>query len=210
MAITSFLLGTISLMCLGVIAGIPAIILGHVAHRRVRREPDRYKGAGLAIAGFAMGYLSIFTSLLLLGVLLPALAKAKARAQTIVCVNNLKQVGLASRVWANGHQDRFPFITNTNQSGPLTAGEQAPPQEAVRVFRLLSNELGSPKILVCPADGFKRPATSFSTLSQANITYVLELGPAETDADPQGVLARCPVHGTVLLRDGSVQQVRWP
>lgn len=54
MAITSFLLGSVSLMCLG-LAGIPAIIVGHVARRRIRREPERYKGTGLAIAGFAMG-----------------------------------------------------------------------------------------------------------------------------------------------------------
>jgi hypothetical protein len=42
------------------------------------------------------------------GMLLPALAKAKARAQSINSVNNLKQLGLAARMYANDHKDKFP------------------------------------------------------------------------------------------------------
>jgi len=42
------------------------------------------------------------------GLLLPALAKAKARAQSINSVNQLKQLGLAARMYANDHKDKFP------------------------------------------------------------------------------------------------------
>ena len=42
------------------------------------------------------------------GMLLPALAKAKSRAQAINSVNQLKQIGLAARIYASDHQDKYP------------------------------------------------------------------------------------------------------
>src|SRR6185369_17459342 len=42
------------------------------------------------------------------GLLLPALAKAKSRAQSVSSVNQLKQLGLAARMYANEHNDKFP------------------------------------------------------------------------------------------------------
>ncbi len=42
------------------------------------------------------------------GLLLPALAKAKSRAQTVNNVSNLKQLGLAARMYANDNKDKLP------------------------------------------------------------------------------------------------------
>ena len=42
------------------------------------------------------------------GLAFPALAKAKARAQTINTVNQMKQIGLAARIYANDHDGKFP------------------------------------------------------------------------------------------------------
>src|SRR5437868_2247887 len=65
LAITSFVLGLVSLLCLlGILAGIPAIITGHVALRRTRRAPADYGGSGFALAGLILGYLSLVLSVI--------------------------------------------------------------------------------------------------------------------------------------------------
>ena len=61
---------------------------------------------------------------ILAAMLLPALARAKARAQRINCVNNLKQVGLSFRTWALDNQDQNPMNVSTNAGG---AQEYVPP-----------------------------------------------------------------------------------
>lgn len=88
---------------------------------------------------------------ILAGMLLPALAKAKAKANRIKCVNNLKNVGLAARIWATDNDGRFPWQVTTNQGG---ASEllATPGNMTYRLFMSMSNELSTPRILVCPSD----------------------------------------------------------
>lgn len=208
MAVASLILGILSIVPLGLIAGLPAIILGHLAYRRSRRAPEQFAGGGMAVAGFVMGYVSILTTFVLLGLLLPALAKYKARAQSIQCVHHMKQIGLAFRIWATDHQDQFPSTASTNLTG--NAGpDNFEMADSSRVFEMLARELGSPKVLVCPGDGSKHPATGFGNLQAENVSYELESGPDVNGYNPGSILATCPVHGHELFCDGSVRQNRW-
>lgn len=52
---------------------------------------------------------------ILAGLLLPALANAKAKAQQIKCVNNLKQLGLCLTLYKDDYQGRYPAAINTNK-----------------------------------------------------------------------------------------------
>jgi hypothetical protein len=83
------------------------------------------------------------------------------------------------RVWALDNEDLFP----TN-------------------FLCMSNELNTPKILVCPADTNRFVAANFSTYADANCSYEMFNG---SDKEPAQVLTRCPIHGNIGLCDGSVQ-----
>ena len=47
---------------------------------------------------------------ILAGLLLPALAGAKNRAQRVACTNNLRQLGLAVSMYADDHNDRLPPV----------------------------------------------------------------------------------------------------
>ncbi|MBI4662850.1 MAG: type II secretion system protein [Verrucomicrobia bacterium] len=103
---------------------------------------------------------------ILAGMLLPALARAKSKAQRIQCVSQLRQVGLAMRSFANEHRDLFPPQVELNDGGTRTRSD---PWEH---FAILSNELTTPRILVCPSDKGRRLAADFSGQAQgfSNLT----------------------------------------
>jgi len=102
---------------------------------------------------------------ILAGMLLPALAKAKAKAQRIKCVNNLKNVGLAFRIFSTDNSDRFPMALPVDQGG--TADFVTLPLLTWEHFAALSNELSTPKIVLCPSDQ-RTESTTFASNVVAN------------------------------------------
>ena len=87
---------------------------------------------------------------ILAALLLPALARAKARAAQINCVSNLKQVALATLIWVNDNEKgQIPWRVSVDDGGtqlPAKAGN------AYEEFVTFTNELVTPKILHCPSD----------------------------------------------------------
>ncbi len=219
MAITSMVLGITSLTCLGILTGIPAIILGHISHGRARKSHGQYAGGGMAIAGFVMGYLSLIVTLVILpALLLPALAAAKRHARVInsdndsglrASENNLKQIGLAFRIWEGDNNDKYPFNVSQAKGGVkelCKTDSNGFEKNSAAVFMVMSNELSTPRILVCPNDPQKQAATDFSSLTADNISYQLRSGPKINDSHPNEILAIDPINGLVLRCDGSVQR----
>jgi prepilin-type N-terminal cleavage/methylation domain-containing protein len=93
---------------------------------------------------------------ILAGLLLPALSKAKAKAQRAACVNNQRQIGIAFHIWGEDRVGRLPWRTPTSDDG--TPGLP----EAWQHFRVISNEVNTPKVLHCPSDRERITATDWS------------------------------------------------
>jgi competence protein ComGC len=110
--------------------------------------------------------------------LLPALAAAKRKSSRIGCMGNLKQVGIAFRLWEGDHGDKYPMAVSVTNGGAM---ELIVTGNVAACFQVMSNELSTPKILLCPEDTHRAYATNFSTgFSGANISYFINADAVET------------------------------
>ena len=87
--------------------------------------------------------------MLVAALILPQLASTPQRSSRISCVNGLKQVGLAFRIWQGDNNDKFPMSVSLTNGGTMELVESG---TVWRHFQAMSNELNTPKILFCPED----------------------------------------------------------
>lgn len=113
---------------------------------------------------------------ILAGLLLPALARAKSKAQRINCVSNIKQICLGLRLFSSDHTDQFPWVSQDTKD-----------QVFLQNWVICSNEFGnSAKILACNSDIQTSKAVNFETLTTGNISYFL--GTTADESKPQTIL----------------------
>jgi len=140
---------------------------------------------------------------ILAGLLLPALAKAKAKAQRIKCVNNLKQIGLGFRIFSTDNGGSFPWAIGADLggSGNVTGTNWDNDNHTYRHYLAVSNELSTPKLLYCPSDSTaggtfeaKKEAASFNAVLYTNafqynkcVSYFVGLDAQEEQ--PQTILS---------------------
>jgi hypothetical protein len=112
------------------------------------------------------------------------LEELKRRAQSRECMTNLKKIGLAARIWANDHGDKFPAD-----------------------YLTMREELETPKVLFCPAAPGAKPVSDWLQLNPVTITYTWH-GATADERQPDSELATCPIHGHVGKADGSAHMTR--
>lgn len=157
--------------------------------------------------GFTLVALLVIIAVLaiLAAMLLPALASAKKKSSKIGCVNNLKQTGLAFRIWEGDNDDQYPMSRSSSLGGTKEFNTGA---DTYRHFQVMSNELSTPKILICPADT-RTVAANFVRLKNQNVSYFVSLD-APSSQFPQRFLdgdrnitgARSPENGILKLVPG--------
>jgi len=124
--------------------------------------------------------------LFLVVLILPSFAPTHhVYSKRINCVNNLKQLGLAYRIWAGDNNGRYPMEISVTNGGTL---ELVNTSDAWKTFQVMSNELSTPKILFCPEDSRRKVyATNFGDDLKNNISYFIGLD-ANTNF-PQALLS---------------------
>lgn len=122
-----------------------------------------------------------FLTFVILGESYSAHSNVKERALRIQCAMNLKQTGLAFRIWEADHGNSYPMAVSKTNGGSM---EFIAGMNEFRHFEVISNELSTPKILLCPAeaDRGRFVATDFSVLGNSNLSYFLGIVPNETNA----------------------------
>jgi prepilin-type processing-associated H-X9-DG protein len=116
---------------------------------------------------------------LLAAIFLPTLARSTVRSSRISCANNLKQIGLAFRTWAIDNNDLYPMHVSVTNGGTM---ELAASGVVFSHFQVMSNELSTPKILLCPNDKERSCVTSFtSNLTDKVLGYFVNINAMEGD-----------------------------
>jgi prepilin-type processing-associated H-X9-DG protein len=145
---------------------------------RVLNQRDRaftlYETLVVVIAIF---FLAIF--------LLPRIAQMHSKNGRIYCLMNLKHVSDGFLVWASDHESKFPMQVSVTNGGAM---ELVITDNVAVCFIVMSNQLSSPKVLICPTDYRHTATTNFGEeFNNSHISYFVAL-----DADlnsPQRLLS---------------------
>jgi hypothetical protein len=157
LAIASLVLGILGMCGITALLGL---ILGIVSLVKINRSGGRLSGQGLAIAGICVsGFMLLFSIPFMAGMTLPALARAKQQAQTINCMNNMKQLGLAVKTYAVDHNGQLP--------------------PAATWCDAIQSRVGSPKVFQCPSEPERRCSYAFNAKLD---------GKKDSEINPQTVL----------------------
>ncbi len=176
--------------------------------------------------------------LVVIGVLvvmtIPAMAKSRDRRNRIACVNNLRIIGLAFRIFSRTSAPEFPWTVDSSDGG--SKEHVTNPAALWRHFAAISNEISHPKPFICPSDRERRAARSWLEFTN-NHFHSYTVGISASENLPMSILASDRnlvvdglavsntvltlttnlnaawdrrIHrdaGNIMLGDGSVQQV---
>lgn len=101
------------------------------------------------------------------------------------CVRNLKQIGLSFRIWEGDNNDKYPMAVSVTNGGAM---ELIAAGDVAGCFQVMSNELSTPKILICPADKVRISAANFrNDFNNSHISYFVS--PDAEESYPRQIMS---------------------
>jgi Domain of unknown function (DUF4190) len=175
-ATASLVFGIISLIpCIAILAGIPAIILGHLSRGEVRRSMGRLSGAGMAQAGLIMGYISIgITALMVSAVVLPNIWRARITANESAAASTVRTINTSQVTYVTTYAEAG-YARDLATLGPGPSGSCDNAKGTAEHACLVDNSIGNPSCKAgswCSKSGYK-----FSMSAETSC-------PDQTDAKP--------------------------
>jgi len=113
LAITSLVLGILSILAMGVTA-LPGLIFGIIGLVQTGKQSSRLAGRGLAMAGVITSSIGlvVFGIAVMAALLFPVFAKAREKARLTQCISNQKQITVAILMWTQDHNGTLPQTTS--------------------------------------------------------------------------------------------------
>jgi prepilin-type N-terminal cleavage/methylation domain-containing protein len=111
----------------------------------------------------------VFIGLIIFATAWPTHKGVKVRSTQVKCQNQLRQIGLGLFLYAQEHQDAFPWQEANNGVGSENLGS------AAGQFAKLTNYVAAPRLFLCPADKQRTESTNFANFYNANLSYFAAL-----------------------------------
>jgi prepilin-type processing-associated H-X9-DG protein len=210
LAITSLVLGCLGILTCG-ITSLVGLILGIIALVRINKSQGQLGGQGMALAGTIVSGAFLLLAPVPAALLLPALAKAKQKASSIQCMNNIKQLNLGLIMYANDNNDLFPsgakwcdlIMPYEQASQAFVCPQGKPGQRCHYAFnaKLVGREL---KDVQAPAE----TVLIFETDGGWNVAGGRELLPATPRHNGAHAIGFVDGHSEIV-RPARMQQLRW-
>ncbi|MCX7047051.1 MAG: DUF4190 domain-containing protein [Candidatus Sumerlaeota bacterium] len=101
LAIWSFVCGLLSMVCLGILTGIPSIVMGIMSLLRINKSNGRLTGSGFAISGIVLGAVGfVLLGPMMVAIAIPGFLRAREVSCSRSCQENLVKIEGAKEQYA--------------------------------------------------------------------------------------------------------------